>query len=279
MAEVWLASAKGPGGFEKQVALKRVKRSLRSSLELKQLFLNEACLAARMSHPNVVLTHGLERIDGDAVLVMEHVDGPSCRRLLARELDAGLLLPVELACSIVAQACEGLGYVHRQGVLHLDVSPENLLVTSTGVVKLCDFGVARWAGEPCDDAWARGKPAYFAPERLDITARVDARADLYALGVTLFELLTGARPIAQRSGATFGAPRSGEQFEGCPAPRVSAARGDVPAELDALVAKLLVPEVERRPRSCGEVSEVLHAAGLVRPIGLDAELSAVLARS
>ena len=205
MAEVWLASRTGPQSFVKDYVVKRILPHLAADPKFVQLFLNEARLAARVNHANVAHVFELGEDNGDFYIVMEHVDGRSLRELLHVFRDRGLKLPVAVALYIAARACEGLHHAHETrgddgaplGLVHRDVSPENILLSFDGQVKLVDFGVARatTVAEHIQASTLAGKLPYMAPEQATGLG-IDRRVDVYALGVTLYEMLAGRRPFA-----------------------------------------------------------------------------------
>ncbi len=283
MAELFLARVEGPAGFDKQVVLKRILPICALDPTHVRLFCNEARLAARLSHPNIVQLYGFERIDGQLYISMEYVPGPSCRAILTAELARGLLLPVELACTIVAQACEGLHYAHAlrepesgapAGIVHRDLSPDNLIVGPEGCVKICDFGIARSLVDPARTIATRGKTSYLAPERLDADRPIDHRSDVFALGVVLFELLLGERPFS-----------GGDELQIMNAiaharpPRISSLRPDVPGALDDVFERALAKRPEDRFQSCLELADALEALGLVTKLRRAPELMDVVRRA
>lgn len=204
MGEVFLARQEGPAGFVKPVVIKRILKHLASNEAFVQMFLNEARLAASISHSNVVQIYELGCEDGTYFIVMEYVDGRSLhavrKALKAHQRD----FPPTIAARICAQALHGLHYAHQLisaegtplGIVHRDVSPENILVGFNGQVKLVDFGIAKAnsiAGNTRAGAF-KGKFHYMAPEQVT-EGQIDARTDIYAMGVVLYELLTGMRPF------------------------------------------------------------------------------------
>jgi len=152
-------------------------------------FAREAELLAQLSHPHIVIIHDFGETGGLYYLVMEFVDGVNLRDLL-RE---GKLEPKQ-ALAIVPPVCEALQYAHEKGIVHRDIKPENILMDREGRVKIADFGIAALAGDPGERA---GTPPYMAPEQVDAKPGVDHRADIYALGVVLYEMLTGERPAKE----------------------------------------------------------------------------------
>jgi eukaryotic-like serine/threonine-protein kinase len=200
MAEVFLARREAPGGFRKLVAVKRILPHLAQLPELRTMFLAEARLAARLDHPGVVQAFELAQTeDGAPYLAMEYVHGRDLLTVFRAGAARGLPLPPRLGPVIVAAAADALHHVHELrdeegcalNVVHRDVTPANLLLSYAGAVKLADFGVAV-VGAPGEPASLQGTCSYMAPEHRRGDP-VDRRADVYALGILLHELATGAR--------------------------------------------------------------------------------------
>jgi serine/threonine-protein kinase len=202
MGELFVARQTGAGGFEKLVVIKRLLPHLAEDAHFVAMLLDEARIAARLSHPNVCQVYDLGEAEGHYYIAMEHLEGVPASMLLRRARRVAQRLDVGLAAAILRQTCDGLHHAHDLtdsdghsiGLVHRDVSPSNLFVTSTGVVKVLDFGVAK-----SQDALARthtgalkGKYAYMSPEQV-LGNPVDRRADVFSLGVVLFELLTAQR--------------------------------------------------------------------------------------
>ena len=202
MGELFVARQTGAGGFEKLVVIKRLLPHLAEDAHFVAMLLDEARIAARLSHPNVCQVYDLGEAEAHYYIAMEHLEGVPASMLLRRARRVGQRLDVGLAAAILRQTCDGLHHAHDltdgEGnsicLVHRDVSPSNLFVTSTGVVKVLDFGVAK-----SQDALARthtgalkGKYAYMSPEQV-LGNQVDRRADVFSLGVVLFELLTAQR--------------------------------------------------------------------------------------
>jgi serine/threonine protein kinase len=200
-SRVWLAVARGPRGFNKLVVLKSMKDELKGEPDLAQMFLNEAKLAAQLSHPNIVQTNEVFEHDGRPVIVMEYLDGQSLAAILARNRPNGGI-PLNFQLRILSEALAGLHAAHGLRdysglplqVVHRDVSPHNVFVTYDGQTKVIDFGIAKLMGltETTESGVIRGKLHYMAPEQIS-AGRVDCRADVYAAGVMLWEMLTGVR--------------------------------------------------------------------------------------
>jgi serine/threonine-protein kinase len=203
MAEVFLAKVAGPAGFEKTLVVKRILPQLAARESFVEMFLAEARIAAQLSHQNIVQIFDFGEEDGAWFISMEFIDGLNLRSLSRWLREVGPISPA-LAARIVMEACEGLAYAHEfgnpatgepLGLVHRDVSPENIMLTRTGGVKVLDFGIARVQGEDngTRSGLLKGKIAYMPVEQLR-AEELDRRADVYALGVVLYQLLSGHRP-------------------------------------------------------------------------------------
>jgi serine/threonine protein kinase len=201
MANVYLAVARGPSGFNKLVVLKCLRSDLASDHDLLAMFLDEARLAARLNHPHVVQTNEVGEYAGRPVIVMEYLEGQTLANLLQRAKTTGRL-PLALHLRVIVDALEGLHHAHELadfagkplGLVHRDVSPQNVFVTFDGQVKVLDFGIAKAVNSQAQTSTGvlKGKVQYMAPEQM-LGAMVDRRADLYAVGVMAWEAATGQR--------------------------------------------------------------------------------------
>lgn len=210
MAMVWAARLKGTRGFQKIVAVKTMLPKLSDDAQFEQMFLDEASLASQVRHPHVVETLDLGEQDGVLYMVMEWIDGVPLHQLIKEARKTGGI-PLPVAARIVMQACSGLHTAHELrdakgqlvGLVHRDISPQNILVTYDGVAKVVDFGVAK-ATAHGDGATAagqvKGKAAYMAPEQIKAQT-IDRRVDVFAMGVVLYLLTTGKHPFRQDSEA------------------------------------------------------------------------------
>ncbi|MFO0812356.1 MAG: serine/threonine-protein kinase [Gemmatales bacterium] len=232
-------------------------------------FKREMELLTRLNHPNLVAMHDANLAGETPYLVMECVEGVSLDRLLTRKG----ILRVPDACEIIAQVAEGLQHAHEQNVIHRDIKPSNIIVTTTGQVKLLDWGLARiWEGvHSQQDIYitvahqAVGTPDYIAPEQLDDSRSVDARADIYSLGGTLFTLLTGKAPRDWRTGNTVA-----YQWLQRPDITLTNIRGDTKSALRRLLIRMLELNREKRVSSTTQLLEMLT------PFRKDADLKALM---
>lgn len=261
MGEVFLAEQEGPGKFSKTVVVKRLLRHLASDRRLVAMFHNEARLAALISHPNVVQIFELGEDDGVHFIAMEYVRGPSLRDAMDAAEARQTTLPVVLAVHVVAQVLHGLEAAHSLvkdgrplGIVHRDVTPENVLLSYDGAVKLGDFGIAKARSlTAAGRTTLRGKSAYMAPEQYE-DRPIDARTDVYAAGVVLYELLAGRLPFdGTNEAAVMHAILTAE-----PAPLVDLGRG-VPPGVSAAVDRALSKDPEDRFASAAEMAAELEA--------------------
>jgi serine/threonine protein kinase len=239
--------------LERYVAVKLLAEHLAEDPSFVSRFRREALAAARLVHPNVVqvFDFGLDEETGRNFIVMEHVDGQSCAEILR---DQGARPPAE-AVSILVQACKGLDYAHRNGVVHRDVKPGNLLRSHEGVVKLADFGIAKAAedSEITKAGSVLGTAAYLSPEQAR-GEKAGPPADLYALGVVSYQLLTGRLPYDAASLTDLA------RMQEASAPHSpSDVNPDVPRALGAAVMRALDPLPEGRYEGALEMADALEA--------------------
>jgi ABC-type branched-subunit amino acid transport system ATPase component len=269
MATVHLGTIRGPFGFTSTVAIKRLHPALAKDPEFVAMFLDEARLASRVRHPNVVPVLDVFAEDGDLSLVMEYVEGESLATLARLCGERGA--PVPVAVAIAVSILSGLHAAHEArdehgaglGLVHRDVSPHNVLVGSDGVVRLIDFGVAKAAGRRgvSRTGQLKGKIAYMAPEQLQ-RGNVCRRTDVYAASVLLWELLTGEHLF---DGETEGLVLGRVLDDVVPAP--SSLRSGLPAGLDAIVLRGLDRNRDRRFASARDMARALEA--VVTPAASD----------
>ena len=205
MAAVWAARQGGSRGFEKTVAIKTMLPKLSDDPQFERMFLNEATLATRIQHPNVAQILDLGEHGELLYIVMEWVDGEALSTLMRAAEQAQALLPRDIAVAIVERTCWGLHAAHEvtnendqnAGIVHRDVSPQNILVAYNGAVKVVDFGVAKASGLPggeTNTGSLKGKVPYMSPEQAQCI-HVDRRTDVFAIGILLYKLTTGAHPF------------------------------------------------------------------------------------
>jgi serine/threonine protein kinase len=262
MAEVFLAKQVGVKGFEKFLVMKKILQQFAENPEFVDMLFAEARANARLTHPNVVQTFDVGVTDGVAYILMEYVRGPDLKRLINELRRKGLALPMEHALRIVAETAAGLHYAHSyvdpagnaHPVVHRDVSPHNVLISLDGAIKLSDFGIAKVQGEDHTQAGVlKGKISYISPEAA-AGRPLDARNDVFALGVVLFELLTGQLPFRRdHDAATLNA------IVREPAPVPSQLKPSIPQDVSDLILRALVKDPARRTPSAAALREEIEA--------------------
>jgi len=200
MADIYLARVETELGGSRRVVVKEVLPKHAENTTFSSMLVAEAKLAAGLSHANVVTVEDLGRDAGSLFIAMEYVEGFDLRELCRRCSHARIPLPIEFSLLMVMETLRGLDYAHRRALVHRDVSPSNILIGFEGEVKICDFGIARAhdAGDVDDEA-IRGKAGYMSPEQARGQS-LDARSDVFAVGIILWELLSGRRFYRARSG-------------------------------------------------------------------------------
>jgi serine/threonine-protein kinase len=258
MAEVLRATYSPEGGFEKIVAVKRVRRDLSANAKFVALFREEAALCSRLAHPNILQVFDAGRLEDQYMLAMEFVDGASLRNVL---FATGPRLPLAAATFVAMEVAGALDYLHSRcapdgtplEIVHCDVNPPNVLASRLGEVKLADFGVARAVmRSELDPDQVYGKLSYMAPEQA--RGKLAGQTDLFALGLMLFEMVTGERVFEPRSVAEVA------QYDGLPMAADRALdREFIPGELAAVIRALLAPEPSDRPATGADVRKRLLA--------------------
>ena len=203
MAEVWRARSYGLAGFEKILVIKKVLKTLAKDEEFIRLFIDEARIAVQLLHVNIVQVFDLDQVDGTYFMAMEYVHGMDLARLISRSRHQSAF-PIPLAMFIITEVLKALQFAHERTddagiplrIVHCDISPQNMLLSYSGEVKITDFGISRAAFQSKGvHEVVRGKYAYMSPEQVNGKV-LDARSDIFSLGIVLFELLTG--PFIQR---------------------------------------------------------------------------------
>ncbi len=261
MAELYRARMTGEQGFEKIVAIKKILPHLAGEEELVKAFIEEAKLAARLQHPNIIQVFDFGRIGGTYFIAMEYLDGRDLGRLMRA---AGLRkqpIALSLALYIAGRVCQGLDYAHHLAdahgrplnIIHRDISPQNIFITREGQVKIIDFGIAKAASRNTmtQAGVIKGKAAYMSPEQAAGETTVDMRSDLFAVGLLLFELITG-KPLF--AGDTFQSLNRLRKFR--PDEVVT---GDIPGPLRPVLQKALAPKPGNRYASAAHLGSDLAA--------------------
>lgn len=262
MAEIFLAKQSGLEGFEKVVVLKRILPHLASDDEFVSMFLDEARIAAKLSHPNVVQIYDLGKADATYYIAMEYVSGRNVQHLITKQQQLGGHLPVEHVARIMAGVCDGLFYAHGRkdydgkplNIVHRDISPQNILVSFAGGVKVVDFGIAKASTQLAQTRAGvlKGKYAYMSPEQVR-GAKVDHRSDIFALGLVMYEMLTGMRAFERdNSLKTLKAIVQEKPLN----PREM--NPDIPMEVVKLLSKALEKNPDRRYKTAQEMQLALE---------------------
>ncbi len=263
MASVYLAHLTGPHGFEKTIAVKRIHPHLVKDRRFVEMFLDEARVAALIHHPNVCSVMDFGEDEGAPYIVMEYLNGESFSSVMKKGREQGGC-PIWLAARVVHDAARGLQAAHElagpdgrpMGVVHRDVSPQNIFVLYDGVTKVVDFGVARARGRlsVTQTNEVKGKLPYMAPEQYE-NDNIDQRADVWALGVVLWEATTSRRLFrAANDAATIA------RVLHKPIPRPSSVVSDYPKDLEAIVMRCLARDLEARYASAEALAEDLEQA-------------------
>jgi serine/threonine-protein kinase len=265
MASVWIARQRGKHGFEKIVAVKTILPEFATDLRFQKMFLDEARVASRIEHFNVARVLDLGEEHDVLYLVMEYVDGDSLSRLRRSCRDHEVVMPIGIIMRILADACSGLHEAHELKaedgklleVVHRDVSPHNILVSTKGIAKVIDFGIAkardRMAGET-NAGVLKGKIQYMAPEQA-LGRMVDRRADIWAIGASLYHLVTGKAPFdADNTLSTLHLLTSGRMPMPLPA--------TVHPSIAAIARKALMNPPEKRFQTAAEMRDAMEAAML-----------------
>lgn len=262
MAELFRARLETPAGAEKILVVKRILPSFSSDPEFLRLFVNEAKIALPLTHGNITSVFEFGEVDGQYFLAMEYIHGQNVHAILERLRKTALPMPVAAALFVASEVAKGLAYAHgfispqgtRMEVVHLDVTPHNILVSYDGTVKLTDFGIAKvkQSAEP-SRAVLRGKVDYLAPEQVR-GGPVDGRTDVFSLGAVLYEMLTGHAP--------FSAPSDEEtlaKIERGEVRRPSELRSEL-AELDELVLRALATDPAARYARAADLQVAVNQA-------------------
>ena len=263
MAEVWRAKTFGAGGFERIVAIKRILPNIAEDEEFISMFLDEAKITVQLNHANIAQIYELNNLSNSYFIAMEYVSGKDLRAVFDRCRKRGEPAPIPLTCYAIAQCCEGLDYAHRakdrQGrdmsIVHRDVSPQNALVSYDGEVKVIDFGIAKAAGKATKTQAGilKGKFGYMSPEQIR-GLPLDGRSDIFAMGVCLYEMLTGERLFVGDS--DFSVLEKVRKVEVLPPSHFNR---KIPDQLEKIVMKSLAKDVDDRYQHATELGEDLRA--------------------
>jgi serine/threonine-protein kinase len=277
MAVVYKAQDRALGRI---VALKMLQESMTSDEGFLRRFQREAHAAANLTHPNIVTVHDIGQDGNRHYIIMEYVEGFTLKQIIRQYAENGRFVPLNRALDLTIQICNGIGYAHRANLVHCDVKPQNILVTRDEQVKVADFGIARAISQATQQqqlsqVW--GTPQYFSPEQAAGEAPTPA-SDVYAIGVVMFEMLSGRLPFQATSHTALALKHLQE-----PPPPVTRYNPAVPKQLEQIINKLLAKEPSGRYRTAGQLGRILSTyrdsgqepTGTVSPMGGARPTSAV----
>ena len=253
MAEIYRAQYSGIEGFAKELVVKRLREEFASRPNVVQMFLDEARVAATLTHQNVVHTYDLGELQGEYFIAMELLKGEELVSVLRRAVKTGHMVPMQISIGIIMQGLEGLHYVHTRtddrgrllGLCHRDINPTNVHVGYDGTCKIVDFGIAatRASLQASTDGQFAGKLAYMAPEQV-LGHELDLRADIFAMGIVLYEMCLGRRLFR-------GNPEEvAERIVEGDIPAPTFVKADFPPSLEAIIMKALEVDPAERYQNC-----------------------------
>ncbi len=268
MAQVFKAKTVDPQGIERLVVIKRILPHISSNPEYVDMLVNEAKVAVHFTHGNIAQVYDLGRINDDYFIVMEYVDGKTFSQINKALLEKGQHFPLEVLLYCFIELCRGLAYIHRKadpegkplGVVHRDVSPQNIILTYAGNIKLIDFGVAKAdvRVEKTESGVLKGKFAYMSPEQ-SRGEPIDFRSDVFSIGILLWELLTGERLFKQKNNQDTLKAVQKAKFD-----PVTTKQSHLPKELDVIIKRALQRKPKDRYNDCADIASDLEKLLLLR---------------
>jgi serine/threonine protein kinase len=264
MAEVFKAKRSGVEGFEKVVAVKRILNHLSDNKEFVDMFINEAKMVAGLTHPNIVQIFDLGKIERSYYIAMDYVHGRDLRSIMKRAKERGIRIPLDISAMVVAKVCAALEYAHRKKdedgrpmrIVHRDISPQNILISFEGEVKITDFGIAKAAtkASTTERGALRGKLLYMSPEQA-WGKSIDKRSDIFSLGIVFYEMITDDKPFLASSEMSIL-----EMVRDCRLAPPTRLNPRVPEKLERVVMKALEKDAEQRYQDAGEIPRDLERA-------------------
>jgi|GEM_PF-2710495 len=262
MAEVFRAKLIGPKGFEKKLAIKKILPEFSYDEEFVQMFVDEARISSHLHHPNIVPVFDFGQVDQQYYIAMELVEGTNLKNLFFRSLKQERVLSRPLVYFMVSKIASALDYAHHVNIegeenklqlVHRDVSPQNILISRRGEIKITDFGIAKAAIKltQTQPGKIQGKYSYMSPEQA-LGRGIDHRSDIFSLGIIFFELLTGKK--------VYGSTDSVERYKQATKakiPRLNKVLPDIPSQVDQLVTAMLSKDPSQRPAHCSEIVKTL----------------------
>ena len=262
MADVFLAVARGPMGFNKLAVIKRLRPTLVREPGFRDMFLDEARLAARLNHPNVIQSYEVGESHGSFYIAMEYLEGQPLNKIIAAAIARGEAFEPVFCARVIADACNGLNHAHELRdydgtplqIIHRDVSPHNVFVTYDGQVKLVDFGIAKAAlsSTQTEVGVLKGKVAYMAPEQA-MGGAIDARADLFAMGIVLWEMMARKRLMQGENAAN-----TLHRLMNEPVQSIAVAVPGIDPRIAAIVMRALERDPQRRFATAREMRDALE---------------------
>jgi len=263
MAEIFLARSRGIHGFKRMMAIKKILPTMAEDKEFINMFIDEARIASGLSHANIVQIFELSKYENDYYIAMEYVHGKDLRYIQERLTPGRKPMPLPLAILIAYRICEALDYAHSRrdssgrpmGIIHRDISPQNVIISYEGEVKICDFGIAKAANrsQKTQAGVLKGKFGYMSPEQVR-GLPLDGRSDLFTVGTLLYEMVTLQRLFLGESDFS-----TLEKVRNADVVPPSAYNKDIPQELEEIILKALAREVEDRYQNAGEMADALQA--------------------
>jgi hypothetical protein len=247
-------------GFDKEIVIKRLRPELADDPRVVEMFLDEARIGAQLNHPNIVHVYDVDEHDGIPYIAMEYIVGEELNELCRRGIAHARFLPLEHAVEVIRQAAAGMGYFHakRDGggrpldIVHLDISPSNLMVTQDGFLKIIDFGIARAKGQGGRNEVLPGKLSYMSPEQA-ARGDVDHRSDIFSLGIVLYEITVGKRLFRGSAQEVV------ERLARAAVEPPTFARKTYPPALESIVMRALENHVEDRYQSAYDLADDLES--------------------
>ena len=261
MAEIFKGLTYDFSGLKKFIVIKRILPHIAVNKDFIKMLIDEAKIAVRLSHGNIAQTFDLGKVADDYFIVMEYVDGRTISQIYKKTVELKTSIPIPIAAYIVSEVCNGLDYMHRRKdeqnrsleIVHRDISPQNVIVSESGNVKIVDFGVAKAAFKlsEMERGVLKGKFAYMSPEQTE-GKNIDFSSDIFSTGVMLWEMLTGRRLFKKKSN-----PETIDAVQNMTIFPPSAYRNEVPSELDEIVMKALSRDPQLRYAAAADMSLVL----------------------
>jgi serine/threonine-protein kinase len=262
MGAVYEARLMGPAGFEKTVALKTILEDVAGDPEFVEMFIGEAKLVADLVHQNIVQMYHLGKVAKSYYIAMEYIEGVNLEEFIERHFQLGREVDVEIACFIAAQMCHGLEYAHTKrdragnvlGVVHRDISPKNAMITTLGVIKVTDFGIAKARNLMRDREGEvlMGKVQYMSPEQAQFQS-TDRRSDIFSSGIVFYEMLSGENVFADADTMICLNNVVKKKI-----PPIREMNRRVPAEVERILERALERDVNRRYQSAAEMARDLE---------------------